>query len=159
MVIKFLKSGVTWLCNTKSIIKLFFKCLIAAIIVSFFFATIAYTFKLDAENPIDSESVFYRFFMMVVLAPVLETYLLQEGLNWILIQCRINKFVHLLLIQSSIFALTHCYSVVYVITIFGVGVSINFFFLRTKTLTTKYIQYTILLHASYNLIEFLLKYI
>lgn len=158
-MVKFLKSGFTWLYNTTNIKRLFFVCLASSLVSSTFFSILFVSFEVkNINNPLDAESIPFKIFTAIIVAPLLETYLFQYLLNKGLIKCRINKFSLLLLIQTVIFTLFHFYSIFYIIEVFWVCGFINFFYLRAKNLTTSYIKYTVLLHASYNLIVLLLSY-
>jgi membrane protease YdiL (CAAX protease family) len=158
-VVNFFKIDLTRIYNIISIKKLFFISFAVAVLGAISFSILSFILKLDISNPIDSESLLYKITVGVVLAPLLETYLFQYLLNRILVKCRISNFNLLLLIQSCLFALSHLpYSIIYAVAMLWVGCSFNFFYLRVKELTTHYIKYTFLLHASYNLTAFILSY-
>lgn len=134
-------------------VKLFFFCYLLSLINSYFFVflnnTIIHT---NISNPIDSKPFIEQFFIAVIIAPPIETWLAQVLPNRLLTKLKIsNKFI-LIIIPSILFGLGHIgYSLLYGIVMLNGGIILNYFYLESKLKTKNAFLLTALLHSVYNL--------
>jgi hypothetical protein len=143
--------------NSKSYINLFFLFFIVKFI--FLTATSIIATKIDpslTSNPIDDEKIIYIFVMLVIVAPVLETFIFQLAIIEIGFEFKWSKKL-LVSISSVLFALSHHYNWIYVGIMFFIGFifAYSYMIVRNKYDMTKATLFVISLHAMSNLIAFL----
>ncbi|WP_370407624.1 CPBP family glutamic-type intramembrane protease [Tenacibaculum dicentrarchi] len=112
------------------------------------------------DNELKEYSIYAIFFLVVIFAPIFETVIF--NLLPIKILQYFNFFkkkpFYTIFVASIAFALTHTYSIGYVLMTYIGAITINTFFitLETKGNTTRAFLLTVLLHSAYNFIGFLL---
>lgn len=143
--------------NSKSYINLF----LIFFIIKFIFLTVTSIIatRIDpsfTSNPIDNENIIYIFAMLVILAPVLGTFIFQLAIIEIGFEFKLRRRL-LVLISSVLFALSHHYNWVYVGIMFIIGFifAYSYMIIRNKFDVTKATLFVISLHAMSNLIAFL----
>jgi len=143
--------------NSKSYINLF----LIFFIIKFIFLTVTSIIatRIDpsfTSNPIDNENIIYIFAMLVIIAPVLETFIFQLAIIEIGLEFKLRRRL-LVLISSILFALSHHYNWVYVGIMFFIGFifAYSYMIVRNKYDMTKATLFVISLHAMSNLIAFL----
>lgn len=143
--------------NSKSYINLF----LIFFIIKFIFLTVTSIIatRIDpsfTSNPIDNENIIYIFAMLVILAPVLETFIFQLAIIEIGFEFKLRRRL-LVLISSVLFALSHHYNWMYVGIMFFIGFifAYSYMIVRNKFDVTKATLFVISLHAMSNLIAFL----
>lgn len=107
------------------------------------------------ENGLAGHSKLTLFVAFVILAPTLETFLLQVIPNIILNKCKITNKYALILIPSVLFGLLHCYYWIYIIVGFIAGMILNYLYLFCKARTNYAFLIVILFHSLHNLYVFL----
>jgi len=138
------------------VIRAFFIALIVAIANGYFFNWINDRFyHFETKTLFAYASRWELLFLVVIFAPVLETYLAQDLPKRILSKLKITSTWLLLLLPSIIFALAHWYFWLYAVMTFFSGLILNYFYLWAKRRFAYYILLTIGLHAACNLYGFL----
>lgn len=114
--------------------------------------------KLDfGESGLENKSRLNIFFLVVIFAPIFETLLFNVAPVKLLQLLFKNKYI-ILLLASLVFSLIHTYSLAYLIITYIGGLSFNFFYMTSEKRKgfAFSITFTVLLHALYNLVGFLL---
>jgi hypothetical protein len=139
--------------NTSSLIPLFAGLLVLAILNGYLFNLINDRFfhYTNEANRLDQFSPLGRFMMIVVLAPLTETALLQTLPNIILTKCKLRSRFWLILIPSVLFGAGHFYFWLYAVMALVGGIFLNTLYLTAKERTRHYFAITMLFHALYNL--------
>ncbi len=145
------------LMNNKRIFKLFITCYIIAVFNGFFWDWINRLFiHANIINTIASKSITEQVMVGLVLAPIIETFLLQRLPNNILIKLKVRNTKILIIIPSLIFGLCHIsYSWYYGVAAFFGGLILNYFYIHSKEISKYFFILTILLHLLYNLMAFI----
>lgn len=141
-----------------SILINFFSYLVLAILNGYFFAWINesyFNYSNVHENGLSSLSITGKFFMIVVLAPIIETVIFQYIPNEILEGSNLESYFLKIIIPSLLFSLAHIYHPIYMLMTFIAGIMLNKFYIDTKRQTRLFFILTILLHAMYNLYGYL----
>lgn len=143
--------------KSKSYINLFF--LFFVVKLTFLTVTSIIATKIDPNltaNPIDGENIIYIFAMLVIVAPVLETFIFQSAVIEVGFEFKLRRRL-LVLISSLLFAFSHYYNWVYVGIMFFIGFifAYSYMIVRSKFDITKATLFVISLHAMSNLIAFL----
>jgi len=132
-------------------------CYTVKIIIATAFIYISSDFKVSS-NFIKNEDIelVTIFISAIVLAPFVETIIANYMFIKILTKFTKNTIL-IITISSIIFALFHCYNIIYMIYAFFSGLILNYFFLRIKQKQNNYsaIIMTTLLHFLYNLTGFI----
>lgn len=113
-------------------------------------------FHLSSENEVvNGYGAVGQFFLMVILAPVIETILYNYYPVKLLEYLKVQKRFLLILLPSILFAASHFYNSLYVVMTFFGGLIMNNFYLMAKARTTYAIYWIMILHALYNLYGYL----
>lgn len=132
-------------------------CVLTVILISHFISRLILSSSLDKgtlTSPLfENESLIYIFTVVVILAPLLETFIFQFCIIEILLRLnrkKINKFI-IIITSSLMFGLSHSFNVQYFI--FGVilGILLSSCYLLAKIRKDiNPFMLTLLVHASYN---------
>ena len=143
--------------NQTKIYKIFVGYLILAILNGYFFNFINDTFFHFTNPEFDKLSEKEAFFLTVIIAPIIETLILQVLIYKILRHVGIKNGYICIGIMSVIFSQMHWYYWLYVVMTFVSGLIINSFYIKLIKLknTTWAFLFTMSLHLSYNLYGFL----
>jgi len=123
-----------------------------------------YIFNYLNKNFFYFESPFFEeipakemFFLVVIIAPIIETLIFQYLLFSLLNQIRIKNTLIIVLLMSFAFSLAHWYHWLYVVATFINGFFLNYFYVYIYKYRNELVAVllTIALHASYNLYGFL----
>lgn len=108
-----------------------------------------------SENGLKDLPIFIQTLAILLISPIVETYLFQYIPNVILQKLKINRNYLLIIIPSIIFSLFHFYNIIYLfMTLFG-GIILNYYYLKTKKISKHYFILTVLLHSLYNFYGYL----
>lgn len=100
---------------------------------------------------------FEEFFLVVLIAPVIETYLFQHLIIKFL-EKKISSTIYILLICSLVFGLMHTYNIVYFFKACISGFLYSLLYLIIKQYKNKNpILYVVICHSIYNLTGFLIN--
>ena len=100
---------------------------------------------------------FEEFFLVVLIAPVIETYLFQHIIIKFL-EKKLSKNIYILMICSLVFGLMHTYNIVYFFKACISGFLYSLLYLIIKQSKNKNpIMYVIICHSLYNLTGFLIN--
>lgn len=143
-----------------------YKIYILSILGIFFYAFLLYIISLlffDLDEPFKETAPFkntniiVKIFSVIILAPLLETFIFQFLIIEGLFQIKLFKNRILLVIFTSalIFGLCHFYGLYYVIYTFGIGVIFNSFYSILKLRGEISFLHTFFLHCIFNLIVFI----
>jgi hypothetical protein len=141
----------------KKLVQLFFLTILFKIINAYVFTYINNSFFKLENRIFEAFSEKEMFFIVVVLAPIIETLIFQLCLFQFLIKTRINNQSIIIILMSITFSLFHWYHWLYVLAVFVGGLFLNYFYiyvLKNKNELTA-VLLTILLHSTYNLFGFL----
>lgn len=142
--------------NINKIIHLFLICLLIKIINGYFFIYLNDNyFHYVQDVSIDNLPRFAQFFIAIIIAPLIETLILQVIPNKTLRLLKISNLVILILIPSILFAAAHTYHNLYVAMAFFSGIVLNYFYIESQKISKHPFLLTALLHALYNLYGFL----
>lgn len=140
------------------LIALFFK-----ILVSFLFHALVRSANIigAGNTGLDDLTTLETIIAIVIIAPLLETFIFQFGVQEVVIRAFKNSVFKLwisVFISSLAFALTHYYSLFYILMTLVSGLIYSVFYIiirdRTKKIGASFFL-TSLLHIGYNLFEFL----
>jgi membrane protease YdiL (CAAX protease family) len=141
-----------------SLIMKFFSYLALAILNGYFFEwinAVYFNYSNQHQNGLDSFSAIGRFFLIIILAPIVETLIFQYIPNEIMENSKVKSYFLKIIIPSFLFSLVHIYHPIYIVMTFIAGVLLNKFYIDTKKQTRLFFSLTILLHAMYNLYGYL----
>lgn len=118
-----------------------------------------FSFFLFSENSIDYsfENKFEEFFVVVVFAPIIETYLFQY-LPIKYLDKEIKNSLFIIIICGLIFAIFHQYNHSYTLKAFISGMLYSTLFLILRIKTKKTILFVFICHCLYNLTGFVLNF-
>ena len=141
-------------------VKILFIFLILSILLAIGFNYFLIKFNIQSnfwDNGFNEFNIFLKFFLVVVISPVLETIITNLIPIVILEKLIKNKYI-IVFLASLLFAVLHWYSIYYVIFAFFGGILLNSFFIiiQNKSNTNKAVIFTILYHSLYNLFGFIL---
>lgn len=104
------------------------------------------------KSSLINHSFIYLITSGVLIGPIIETFLFQFMIIYIIEKIGITNKIIILFIPAVIFALAHAhYGWLYAIGIFLVGLSYTYFYLTVRRNSKYYFWLTVLLHSSYNL--------
>lgn len=115
-------------------------------------------YQIDA---LEGKSLILVFFLLVVVAPVVETFIFQYGIIelCLLVRSKYNKQIALF-VSALLFGLSHSYNIIYIVFATIMGAALAFYYLCFRKYETKYaILAIMILHALLNGITFLLNYV
>ena len=142
--------------NSKTIFRLTILCLLSTIVNAYFFNYLNDTLlHFTIVTHISDFSKKEHFFLAIIFAPVVESYILQVIPNRVLIKLNVYNKVLLIILPSILFGILHSYHWYYMIMMFFFGIIINFYYIECKELTKYAFWFVALLHALYNLYGFL----
>ncbi|UUC46415.1 CPBP family intramembrane glutamic endopeptidase [Flavobacterium cerinum] len=110
---------------------------------------------------LEGKSLILVFFLLVVVAPVVETFIFQYGIIelCLLVRSKYNKQIALF-VSALLFGLSHSYNIIYIVFATIMGVSLAFYYLCFRKYETKYaILAVMILHALLNGITFFFNYV
>ncbi len=123
---------------------------------------ISFTFSLLFPKTSSLGYVFQNFYeefiLVVIIAPIIETYLFQHLLIKI-IELKLNKRNLILPICSIVFGLLHLYNLVYFFKACISGFLYSFLYLSIREKKSNPIYYVFLCHSVYNLTGFLANHL
>ncbi len=102
--------------------------------------------------------LFVRFFLLVLIAPFLETLIFQfliiEGLSKLK-----AKPLIVVSVSAALFSLAHGYNVVYIVAVFPAGLLFGYYYyiLRTEDKAIAFLS-VVALHAAFNLLAYMNNY-
>jgi len=142
---------------SENIYLLFLICYIFSIVNGIIFNYLDKLLPLNSnqKNGLGNLSGSAKFIFIMVLAPIIETFIFHYLPNKILKLFKVKNFYVLLIIPIIIFSSMHFYSYIYIAMTFIGGLFLNFFFLKAKEKTMFYLILTILFHSLYNLFGYL----
>jgi hypothetical protein len=108
----------------------------------------------NQENGLSGFSKTWKFILIVVVAPFMETYVFQYLPNVILRKMNIRNNMFLIIIPSLLFGCAHFYSWIYVMMAFLGGIFINLLYVYAKSTSNHYFLVVTGFHALYNLYGF-----
>jgi membrane protease YdiL (CAAX protease family) len=143
--------------NKTKIIFVSVLCLLASILNGYFFNYIndQYIHYPGTDNGLERYSELQKFFMVVLVAPLIETALLNLLPNIILTKLKICNAYVLILIPSVLFGLWHCYHPIYMAMTFIDGILLNWYYVYSKKQGWYAYWLVALVHALFNLYGFL----
>lgn len=128
---------------------------ILVIIIQVFFGVLNDTFlHISTQNPIDKYSWQEKFFLGVILAPIIETFIFQY-LPFKVIGKVIKNPVYIIMGSSLFFAFNHYYNWLYVVVTFFIGLILNCNYYAVQKISKYGFWLTALLHAANNSLAFL----
>lgn len=113
-----------------------------------------FQYKFEYEDI--SRSSTFKFALIVVIAPFLETYLFQELPNIFLNKLRVKNRIILILLPSLIFGFSHFYFWVYAVMAFFGGILINALYIYSKERSKYYFFIVSGFHSLYNLYGYII---
>jgi ABC-type phosphate transport system permease subunit len=139
--------------KSTKIIFVFVLCLSASILNGYFFNYIndQYVHYPDTDNGLGKFSAIQKFFMVVLVAPLIEAALLNLLPNIILTKLKITNEYILVLIPSIVFGLWHYYHLIYIVATFILGILWNGYYVYSKKRGWCAYWLVALVHAVYNL--------
>jgi uncharacterized protein len=143
--------------KSTKVISVFVLCLLASILNGYLFNYIndQYVQYPDTDNGLGKFSAIQKFFMLVLVAPLIETALLNLLPNIILTKLKITNEYILVLIPSIVFGLWHYYHPLYMAMTFIGGIVLNWYYVYSKKRGWYAYWLVAFLHAVYNLYGFL----
>ena len=136
---------------------LFGSLFIIAILNGYFFNWINnsfFHFKSNG-NELKEFNAIERFAIIVIITPIVETYLFQYLPNIVMTKFKISNKVLLILIPSIIFGCIHYYFWLYAAMAFIGGILINLLYVNIKIKSRYYFLIVSLFHSLYNMYGFL----
>lgn len=109
----------------------------------------------SGENGLESFSPNTKFFLLICIAPLLETLLLNRLPNLTLRKLKVTNEFALIILPSVFFGLWHFYHPLYIAMAFIAGIILNSFYIYCQKNKLYTFWLVSLLHASYNLYGFL----
>ena len=140
----------------KKIISLTIACLFLEIVIFYFLNflnTNFFHFKSSNYNGYKL-SQNELFLIVVIIAPIIETYIAQFALMKFL-KIYITNQIYLLIIASTFFGIMHNYNWLYMLVTFFLGLILNYYYLEVQKISKYSFFLTALLHSLYNLYGFL----
>lgn len=137
------------------LVRLFVIYLAIAIINGYLFNFLANESNIEVDYGFEKVNLIVKFLAIVVLAPVLETYLINYYPIKILEKWKVKSKIVLIIIPSIIFSLFHYYNLIYVCMAFFGGLIMNSYYIVNRELSDKAIYWLMLLHSMYNLFGYL----
>jgi len=137
------------------LVRLFVIYLAIAIINGYLFNFLANESNIEVDYGFEKVNPIVKFLAIVVLAPVLETYLINYYPIKILEKWKVKSKIVLIIIPSIIFSLFHYYNLIYVCMAFFGGLIMNSYYIVNRELSDKAIYWLMLLHSMYNLFGYL----
>lgn len=124
-------------------------------IIMFFFSLFWWK---DVSESFQFGSLMNQIFLLVILAPVLETLIVQYGIiDFTLSKFKSNTLA--IILSAIVFGLFHFYSAQYMVATFFSGVLFAFIYLIFKAKNGRPILFVTVLHASYNLFLLIMKHL
>jgi len=137
----------------------FFLCLATAILNGYFFDWLNDSFfhYSSDENGLQEFSGTAQFFIIVIIAPIVETALFNWTPNFLLSGWSVKNTALLILIPSLVFAACHLYHPLYSVMAFAGGLIMNAYFLYNKKTHKPAVAFLLvaILHGAYNLYGYL----
>jgi hypothetical protein len=141
--------------DNSKLFRLFVIYLTLAIINGYLFNFLANESGLEVDYGFEKVDPIVKFLAIVVLAPVLETYLINYYPIKILEKWKVQSKIHLIIIPSILFSLFHYYNLIYVFMAFFGGLIMNSYYIKNRELSNRAIYWLMLLHSMYNLFGYL----
>lgn len=126
-----------------------------AIINGYLFNFLANNSESEVDYGFEGMNPIIKFLAIVVIAPVLETYLINYYPIKILERWKVHNRILLIIIPSIIFSLFHYYNLIYVFMAFFGGLIMNSYYIINREFSDKAIYWLMLLHSMYNLFGYL----
>ena len=146
--------------SKSNLTKIFLICFFLSIANSYFFEWINKYLNCNLSNSLDKDTIYEQFFIGVLAAPIIETFLFQYLPNILLLKMKFTNRYILLVIPSIILGLAHAdYSWLYGLAMFFAGLLLNFFFLKAKSISKHFFWLTVILHGLYNLFSMIITVI
>jgi membrane protease YdiL (CAAX protease family) len=114
-----------------------------------------FNYKNDTENSLIEFSKIYQIIIIILISPVIETYIFQHLPSTIFYKLKVRNPYLLIILPSIFFSLMHFYNPVYLLMAFFGGIILNTYYYGEKKLNKNYFILTVLLHSFYNLYGFL----
>ncbi|NJK83368.1 MAG: CPBP family intramembrane metalloprotease [Saprospiraceae bacterium] len=133
--------------------------LIVSILWLHLFIAIVNYFKIDVfalSGKIEFETLTEEFFIVVVIAPLMETFLFQYLVFLIFDFFKLNKAV-IILVSAALFASIHYYSWVYILFTFGSGLLLGYIYWLCQLKSLRPFILVFSLHGLYNLFVSMMK--
>ncbi|TXT28542.1 MAG: CAAX amino terminal protease [Chitinophagaceae bacterium] len=99
----------------------------------------------------DFENIYEELFVVVLFAPLIETYLIQHLVIKNVLKYSNNNLLLALLLSAIVFGLAHTYSIIYVVKTFISGLIFGILYLTMRKNSEKAILYVAVTHAVFNL--------
>lgn len=121
------------------------------------FNLISNYFKINSGFNNESQTVLEIFFTVVILAPLIETFLFNYTTQKF-IEFFTSHKIKVILFSSIVFSIVHCYSFIYMVYSFFAGLILNLFYHYCKSNfnVTNAFWLTFLLHLAHNLTGFII---
>lgn len=141
----------------KSSIIRFLYCLLLSVVNGYFFNYLntKYFNYSSNENGLSEFSNPVKFFIIVVITPIIETLIFNLFPNQVLKKFGIKNNFLLVIIPSIIFSMFHLYHPIYGLMALIGGIIMNWYFLYSHSKTKIAFTLVALLHSSYNLYGYL----
>ena len=110
---------------------------------------------ISSESPFDSNDLRFSFLLIVIIGPLIETFIFQFLPYVILKHFRIKNLFLRLVLPALFFGLSHYYSLYYIFIAIFMGLILNYFYLFSIASRHNPIVWVFILHSVYNLIGFL----
>jgi len=139
-------------------LNLFLIILLLIIVIALTSNFMADKFEIDIagqSSPFENDSLIFKFFMAVFIGPFIETFLI-NSLPYRFFKFFVNKISIVIILCSSLFAILHYYSFLYVLMTFFGGILLNLFYAICINKKQPSYILTVLLHSLYNFIGFVL---
>ena len=105
----------------------------------------------NEENGLTNLSLPIKYVIIVVIAPLIETFIFQMIPSIVLNMLKIESKYLLIIIPSLLFSLGHIYNPIYMCMTFIGGVFLNIYYYESKKYNHHYFFLTALIHSFYNL--------
>lgn len=133
--------------------------LVAILVNSIIFSVLEYICYSNLQpNPIlEKESLAFRIFIEILIAPLLETYLFQKLPFLITSRLKVKNMFIRITLPSLAFAICHSFSIFYVGFAFFTGIILNYMYITYKENNKSYAFIAVvLIHSIYNTISLIL---
>jgi len=140
--------------NKQSAAKLILGCLLLEIASSFIFSNL---FPNGGSIGFKFDSLAEEIVAVVLIAPVLETFFIQYLIITETLKYSKDNTLLALFISSSIFGLSHYYSIPYVVNTFFAGLTFGTLFLSQTPNFKRGFIYVLITHASYNIFALIMN--
>ncbi|MDP1845004.1 MAG: CPBP family glutamic-type intramembrane protease [Sediminibacterium sp.] len=97
------------------------------------------------------QNIFEELFVVVLFAPIIETYLIQHLVIINVLKYSKGNFLFALLVSAIVFGLAHTYSIIYIIKTFISGLIFGILYLTMRKNSNKAILFVTFTHSAYNL--------